>query len=528
MSEQKSSSGYWKQKKAQMKQQKQNPKPPAQQQQGPTPPSFNPFDPNAVKKAEDNQALIQQQLDMNKVRATNAPKPDFAKVHKIVAKGKALADKFFRFTETEERGNVQVQIDDRFVDRVIDQYHNPIEHHLIGEKLDDKAIGGTTLAPYLNAAMLGIGNIAVATKLYQAGDNTVKSQLQYLGELHQSTVRLPKKLHTLIDCVGITDLPGGDKIRIYNHTLLAKRQAVRGLLRSLGEVRVGQDLEDSTNYTLQKFKDRILKDEWIHGMIDSEYYSVDRLKSYTQWKFEEMTKETFSFRVGTTGPYKWKFRLPEFNFKEVNITSIQKYMNNPIFGEMVAEKPEKVLRIVCLLACQLVTKQWLKPGKSLQTLQTLHGFSIHDYVNSAKLIEIFDECKVWNVNDYLTDRNINSMIGESILKWNDGLVRYIEKPLDVSDFKYSKFGTEAQLVQFPSELNKDLISGNTNQYNLRTDRWVGKGTARSKFKLSPSDAMIGIPVGFSQMVDVSLGYKIEYNEDQNKILNEYIKSDIRH
>ncbi|CAG8663475.1 1850_t:CDS:2 [Dentiscutata erythropus] len=360
------------------------------------------------------------------------------------------------------RGNVQVQLDYNFVWRVTSHYAPAIDQHVTSNKLANVDKQGRKYSDYIYDNFVGITNLAVATKLYIAADDTM-------------------------------DLQNSCRLRIVDHALSCKRFAVRGIFYCSSDDRLQGDLLDSTNYSLADFITRVSEKDWLSGMIDS--YSLDCLKAIARRKFEELINRSFEVKIHNS-TNKYRIRLPEFDFENVTLDTIKTYLNNPIFENLIDGDLKTVLRIATLLTLQLATIRWIKRGASQSTIKHLYSESIYPEVDDAKLVDIMNEVKIWNINDYYSDKTLNYMIEESAHRWNTGIVRSLSKFLSIADMEYSKFGTKAQLK--------------------------GHSEAKAALKLSPSDAIIGVAVGFNDSVQATGGFNINYVQNQNRILTEYL------
>ncbi|CAG8596165.1 1605_t:CDS:2, partial [Dentiscutata heterogama] len=239
--------------------------------------------------------------------------------------------------------------------------------------------------------------------------------------------------------------------------------------------------------------------DWLSGMIDSRPYSVDCLKTIARRKFEELTSRSFEVKIHNS-TNKYRIRLPEFDFENLTLDTIKTYINNPIFEDLIDGDLKIVLRIATLLTLQLATIRWIRPRASQSTIKHLYGESIYPEIDDVKLVDIMNEVKIWNINDYYSDETLNYMIEDSAFRWNTCIAPLLSKFLSFGNMKYSKFGTKAQLVEFdPGAINTE---GNS-IFGERSFSWKGHSDAKAALKLSPSEAIIGVAVGFNDSVQAT-------------------------
>jgi hypothetical protein len=475
---------------------------------------------STIRRETDKQQEEAKQIELNKTtRKENAPKPDQSKITKVIEKGKQLVDNFFKGIYPTQRGNIKVELDDRTPDRIADAYLTRIEQHVYEEKHDQqKTKAGIEYDKDLFSNFLGAMNIGMAIKLATAADTDQRIYLGGMDTLKEAKITLPNKAGTLLDCIGITDLKDDNKIRIYNQALVAKRQAVRGIIRIYGKNEISKFIIDPTE--VDDFINRSNGDTWIHGMIDSKIHSVDRVKEYSKWQFIERTKNNFTFKIGSTGTKIYTFKLPSFDFENVTQADVKKYFANSIFDDFEFNQKE-ALTICAFLVLQLIEKPWLiNLSKTIKQLTTT---GIHVLIDDFTLQQVFDECGLWNVNKYLSDADLNDIISGAIHKWNDGYAREMNNFLNVSQLNFTKFGTEAQLV----EIDNKYISTDDNHLGFRNSKIFSNSRSTTKMKLHPSDAMIGVACRFVDRVDMTNDFNINHTSNNFSILRQFVANDFK-
>jgi hypothetical protein len=451
-----------------------------------------------------------ENIRANRTRAQNATPTSPSVISTTVDKGKKFISTFFNGFTSEKRSNIQVTLDNSFPTRIATPYADSIEEFVYSEhKLDPD----DTKSKRYFKQLIGISHVATATKLHRSSPVNEKTANSTISALN-SEIRLPNKMGTLIDQVGKTDLPNDNRIRIDGQHLAAKQHLIRGMY-----FYYGKKLKDFINDNVDinyGFIEEIVKDmDKLKCLVDNKPISVDYLKVYGRRRFEEVSKQNFSFTINDST---YEFRIPNFDFdRDLSPNDIKEYLSNSVFFDFHWTGKE-LNKMLGSLVLQVAKPSWLR--NSGKKMKQLDGAFENTAIEDLTFATIMMAANIYNINWIFSDDDINNITIDLINHWNSSLAPKFSKILNMTDFKFSEFGTDSQLVHLEEEPTKKK-----NQFNVTQFRFTGKNKATTMLKTTEHGAIMGIMGGFTSLVEIENNININFNSNNDNILKEYVRSD---
>jgi len=451
-----------------------------------------------------------ENIRLNSTRAERVPQTPVSTITANIDKGKKFISNFFQGFSSEKRSNIQVTMDNSFPTRIAQPYADAIEEFIYSEDslepTDDRGVD-------YYSKFIGIAHIATATKLNKAAPLNEKTANSTISALN-SEIRLPVKMGTLIDQVGKTDLPNDNRVRLETQHLLVKQQLIRGMYMYLGE-ELKNYIYDRTEAGFQMIKAMAEDMDKLKCMIDNKPISVEFLKLYGRSRFKETSDTNFDFQMDDTT---YSFRIPSFDFEQEHTpASIKEYLSNSIFTAFTWTQTELNL-ILGSLVFQVAKPNWIRNAdKKMQVLDTAFEDTP---IAELTFGQIMIGANVYNINWILNDEDINNIVIAIIHNWNTSKAPKFSKIMMMTDFKFSEFGTDSQLVQL-----ENLGGVGNNQFGLRNYKFTRKNKAMTTLKTTEHGAIMGIMSGYVLDVKVENNININFNNTNDNILKEYIRSD---
>jgi hypothetical protein len=451
-----------------------------------------------------------QNIRANETRAQQAPAPSQSTIAQTIDKGKKFISNFFTGFTSEKRANIQVELDNSFPTRIAAPYADAIQEHIYSEyKLEPDSEKGKSYF----SQFVGISHISTALKLHKSSPMNEKTANSVISSLN-SELRLPNKMGTLIDQVGKTDLPNDNRIRIDAQHLSVKQHLIRGMYYYLGEKLKDHIPSNSEGHF--NFIETIVTDmDKMKCLIDNKPISTEYLKLYGKRRFEKVAQQNFKFTISEED---YEFRIPFFDFSTENTpTTIKKYLSNKVFVDFAWTGKELNL-ILGSLVLQVAKPNWLR--NSAKKMKELDKEFANTPIAELSFAEIMMAANIYNINWIFSDEDINNITMDIIHNWNSQQAPHLSKIINFTDFKFSEYGTDAQLVQLEED-----GTDKPNQFDIPTYRFEKKNKASTSLKPTEHGAIMGIMGGFSSQIEIENNININFNSNNNSILNEYIRSD---
>lgn len=496
-----------------------------QQPQQQPPPFFAP-PPNYADQSRIQQAALEQQkiaerLKQNEQLAEAAKNKPSPKKAEYIEEGKQILSSFFNGFSEMDRGNVRVEFNHNVGNQLACEYYDAIENYVemessLDEDDDTKLAKSTTLATSFN----GIVNLGISIKLGRSGTDSDRKRLKGLSLLNSPTqIRLPKKLSVIINQMGKTDLPNDNHLRINDQGIVAKQMLVRGVFNYFKPSKYKNYL--ITGVSLDSLKKNIVEN--IHLMVDNNSQSVDFIQNICEQRFNEYRLNNFeaTYAQGKT----LMLSLPSFDFKTADEDSIVKYLQNDIFTFVY--KKINLPQIVGIIVSPLLTIDVIrKPQAKLGTLFSKFSDS---YLANVTVKEILDVCNIWNINHFISDNDLDDLSNLVYEHWEKTGHKEFSSFLDMSEFNFTTFGTDAQVVEISSKnivANNDKFRKHERQrFGLALNYIKDKAKALVKFKISETGAVFGAGIKFNKSVNFSSDYEVMVTGKNRKILQEFLRKD---
>jgi len=465
--------------------------------------------------ARDRKETENQNVEKNNDRAEKAKdlKTSIAneRIDNVKEQGKKFINKIFGGFSTEDRGNIKVDIDDHFPTRISDVYSDSIEQHVYDEYSEE---ADADVAKNVFGQFNGMMHIATGIKLHKAAPILDRSYNKRITSINDPVVRLPERAATLIDQVGKTDIGNDNRIRIRNQNLAVKRQLVRGSLLYLN-VKLKNFMSNFDKF--DEFAQVVMNDKISVNMVDNSAHTLNKLKDIGKRMFIELSSKSYKFRISSST---YEFRIPEFEFKEENsLEDVVKYISNSIFTDFKFDG-QNLDKIIGLLLLQVAPMYWIKNGdKKMKELDSTNFGS--GLVSGVKFNDILNTAGIWNMNSYLSDDELDEIVGYILNDWNTARSVKLAKVIKMKEFRFGDFGSDAQMV----EIDKVKYDKQTNQFGFNRRGFLGKQQSKVKIKISEMGSIYGLMARYTNNVEIKHGFDINFDGTNKNILREYLYGD---
>jgi hypothetical protein len=452
---------------------------------------------------------IAKNIEIKNAEPTAANTKLREKINNNVDKGKEFINKFFRGFIQPERGNVKVELDNHITNRLTEPYVERISSYTEKEFPNKPDKNFEFYHKYK-----GMMNVSMAIKLFRSSTDYDKNLNIKFSSIRNVDIPMPKKVNMIINNIGKTDLLNDNRIRIASQHLLVKKYMLRGVTWYLQD-----DIDQFLNGG-HKYQDTIEKLENSQSfdlMIDKTLGSVETIKKLGKQHFVDKSNDNYEFKIGHDT---FEFRLPKFEFSEqVDVDQIKRYFKNKVFDHFTWDEKEVGL-IIASLVFQVCKFSWIKNrNKTMMELEP--GFK-DTIVGTYIFSNILRYAGITFLDEYIDDDVLDDVMNDVLHKWKTADVRYFHQMFEMEEFKFSDFGSDAQLI----EVNK-FKTNQVNEFGQQTWALVDRQEAKTVLKTSESGAILGLCVGFNKNVSFSSKFLVQHDSKNSQILREFIKSDFK-
>jgi len=476
------------------------------------------------KKNQERAAAAKQSQEQAAQDDTNVAKaPDVEKTHqsnlaRVEAKvdiGRAWSDKFYQGVTKEERGNIKANLNHEIVDRMIEPYTIKLNYGI------NSTIATNFTELQLYRKLHGIISIAFAVKLYKSATEFEKTNLHNMTSLRFTDMKIPKKLQIMINQIGKTDLSNDNLFRIRSQNLYSKRYLLYGIVSYfMIEERQGrQIIQFSNQWKIDDVYAKLKNSVSFDKMYDRTWASLDYIRSTGKKYFERQANENFDIAIGDV---QILVRLPAFKFKKSwdqgIVDDIVKYLNNALFSK-VEWTTSDYFKIACSLIIQAAEYHWLKnKDKPLKELNREFAETKAADVTFRQLLDAMD---LIDINDIISDDNLDQAALYVTNEYNAGCFSVFDKLFQMEKINFTDYGTDAQLIEGMNLVERENIFGDECSYI------EGLQQPKTKLKTSAFGSLMGISLALTKDIEISQGFRVNFDGKPKSILSEFVKSDFK-
>jgi hypothetical protein len=479
-------------------------------------------------------------LQANAQRSQQAPPPNANKVAEYIEQGKTFVTKFFKGFQQEKRGNIEITIDDNLPERIAEPYYDRLHQHVS----ENPSIIGLTDLPRTRKVRRLIKRftagltLATAIKLYKSSTELEKTANFNLNVLHHSKIHIPERAAVIINQLGKTDLKDDNRIRIVNQHMACKRMLVKSFCRFMSTRKADEYITEAlaNNLTIQHLYRNVFDDNVFPNMIDNTLKSLQILKEKGKQFFLEQVDRNYEVHVNSVSQAQvpnpavdvaFQIRLPNFNFDEVTEDRVINYLNNPLFEtgrnrNFNFTDHNVVVRVVCSLVFQIAKIGWIRnPNRAMNVIDQRFG---NTFIADATFLEVMNAARIWNINNFITDSDLNEVLSMELHSWNSRDVHLFNQCIKFKEINFSDLGTDSQMVEISgADIDDQAQFSGVNRFHIKK-----KPKSTVHLKISETGAIFGVMAKFNRKVRITSDFTVNHDSNNRNLLREFLKADIYH